>query len=139
MTTSPPQDMDAARVVPGTEPVTEVTVHVHMVYGAGLPDPLDTVVLLHLMFMVAGGMALAMPKRLTGVLITVVIGAGHVTVGLQLGNMPVHAWSSPSHCGAAGSTSPLQLPHCVPPPARATQLCEPARQVPTPAVPAGPV
>ncbi|MEV7217876.1 hypothetical protein AB0O31_32875, partial [Kitasatospora cineracea] len=50
-----PLDNDTMRVVPGTEPVTEVTVHAHMVYGAGLPDPLDTLVLLHLMFMVAGG------------------------------------------------------------------------------------
>ncbi|MFF7459102.1 hypothetical protein [Kitasatospora sp. NPDC008115] len=48
-------DDDTMRVIPGNEPVTEVTVHMHMVYGAGLPDPLDTVVLLHLMFMVAGG------------------------------------------------------------------------------------
>ncbi|MFE6869619.1 hypothetical protein ACFVFS_24080 [Kitasatospora sp. NPDC057692] len=48
-------DDDTMRVVPGNEPVTEVTVHMHMVYGAGLPDPLDTLVLLHLMFMVAGG------------------------------------------------------------------------------------
>ncbi|WP_035838653.1 hypothetical protein [Kitasatospora azatica] len=50
-----PSDADMARVVPGSEPVTEVTVHAHMVYGSGLPDPLDIVVLLHLMFMVAGG------------------------------------------------------------------------------------
>ncbi|MFI9332644.1 hypothetical protein ACIGZJ_34565 [Kitasatospora sp. NPDC052868] len=48
-------DDDTMRVVPGTEPVTEVTVHMHMVYGSNLPDPLDTLVLLHLMFMVAGG------------------------------------------------------------------------------------
>ena len=48
-------DDDTMRVIPGNEPVTEVTVHMHMVYGAHLPDPLDTLVLLHLMFMVAGG------------------------------------------------------------------------------------
>uniref|UniRef100_UPI002F919BBF hypothetical protein n=1 Tax=Kitasatospora indigofera TaxID=67307 RepID=UPI002F919BBF len=51
--TSPGED--EKRVIPGVEPVTEITVHTHMLYGAGLPDPLDTLVLLHLMFMVAGG------------------------------------------------------------------------------------
>lgn len=50
--TSPGED--EKRVIPGVEPVTEITVHTHMLYGAGLPDPLDTLVLLHLMFMVAG-------------------------------------------------------------------------------------
>ncbi|MFJ8443989.1 hypothetical protein [Kitasatospora griseola] len=56
---------DTKRVIPGNEPVTEVTVHMHMVYGANLPDPLDTLVLLHLMFMVAGGTSPTAAKVLT--------------------------------------------------------------------------
>jgi hypothetical protein len=71
---------------------------------------------------VAGGMAEAMPMRFTVNPTCVETGAGHVTVGLQLGSVPVQAWSRPSHCGGPGSISPEQPPHCVPPPVRAMQL-----------------
>jgi hypothetical protein len=55
---------DEMRVIPGQEPVTEITVHAHMIYEADLPDPLDTLVLLHLIFMVAGGESPTIAKAL---------------------------------------------------------------------------
>ncbi|MFD5728335.1 hypothetical protein ACFWMT_19890 [Streptomyces sp. NPDC058368] len=40
----------------GTEPAPPVSVHPHMVFGSGLTDALDTLVLLHCMFLAAAGL-----------------------------------------------------------------------------------
>lgn len=54
-----PSDAFEAQVTPaasrGLEPRPPVSVHEHMVFGSGLTDPLDTLVLLHCLFLAASG------------------------------------------------------------------------------------
>ncbi|MEU1126735.1 hypothetical protein ABZ371_24960, partial [Streptomyces sp. NPDC005899] len=49
----------------GSEPAPPVAVHPHMVFGSGLTDAMDTLVLLHCMFLVAAGLPFTVADVLT--------------------------------------------------------------------------
>ncbi|OQD51844.1 hypothetical protein BM536_037655 [Streptomyces phaeoluteigriseus] len=55
----PPDDFASRQITPaagfGAEPLPPVSVHPHMVFGSGLTDPLDTLALLHCLFLAASG------------------------------------------------------------------------------------